>query len=71
MPQLDFYSFLLQLIFIVILFVILHFLLVMFYGKNVFVLKLKSKLKDSFYILKKKMLINYSSCYINTSSSKK
>jgi len=54
MPQLDFYSFFLQLIFIVILFVILHFLLVMFYGKNVFVLKLKAKLKDTFYILKKK-----------------
>jgi len=66
MPQLDFYSFFLQVLFIVILFVILHFLLVMFYGKNVFVLKLKAKLKDTFYILKKKMLINYSSCYINT-----
>lgn len=70
MPQLDFYSFFSQLVFIVILFVILHFLLVMFYGKNVFVLKLKAKLKDTFYILKKKMLVNYSSSYINASSKK-
>ncbi len=70
MPQLDFYSFFLQLIFIVILFVILHFLLVMFYGKNVFVLKLKAKLKDTFYILEKKKLNSYSSCYINIASKK-
>ena len=70
MPQLDFYSFFSQLVFIVILFVILHFLLVMFYGKNVFVLKLKAKLKDTFYILEKKKLNNYSSCYINIASKK-